>query len=103
MAHFSAPDSASTFEEAEIFQALTSINGDKAPNPDGFTMTFFQACQSVVRGDIINFFKYFHASGGFGKSLNATFIALITKTVGAVNIKDFRPISLIGKWVQNFG
>ena len=44
MAHFSAPDSASTFEEAEIFQAPTSINGDKAPNPDGFTMTFFQAC-----------------------------------------------------------
>lgn len=44
MAHFSAPDSASTFEEAEIFQALTSINGDKAPNPDGFTMTFFQIC-----------------------------------------------------------
>ena len=50
----------------------------------------------MVRDDIINFFNYFHASGGFGKSLNATFIALITKKIGAVNMKDFRPLSLIG-------
>lgn len=50
----------------------------------------------MVRDDIINFFNYFHASGGFGKSINATFIALIAKKVRAVNIKDFRPISLIG-------
>jgi hypothetical protein len=28
--------------------------------------------------------------------LNATFIALIPKKVGAVDLKDFRPISLVG-------
>uniref|UniRef100_A0A2N9FGG2 Reverse transcriptase domain-containing protein n=1 Tax=Fagus sylvatica TaxID=28930 RepID=A0A2N9FGG2_FAGSY len=34
--------------------------------------------------------------GQFEKSLNATFIALIPKKPTTVNIKDFRPISLIG-------
>ena len=32
----------------------------------------------------------------FEKSLNASFLALIPKKVDAVEIKDFRPISLVG-------
>ena len=31
----------------------------------------------------------------FGKSLNATFMDLISKKVGALEVKDFRPISLV--------
>ena len=34
-------------------------------------------------------------AGSFEKSLNATFLALIPKKVGAVEVKDFRPISLV--------
>jgi hypothetical protein len=41
-------------------------------------------------------FKEFHTNGKFEKSLNATFISLIPKKAGAVEIKDFRPISLVG-------
>jgi hypothetical protein len=37
----------------------------------------------------------FHAHGNFEKSINATFIALIPKKPGALECKDFRPISLI--------
>ena len=40
-------------------------------------------------------FKEFHESGKFEKSFNATFVALIPKKAGAMEIKDFRPISLI--------
>jgi tripartite-type tricarboxylate transporter receptor subunit TctC len=40
-------------------------------------------------------FKEFHGSGKFEKSINATFVALIPKKVGAVEIKDFCPISLV--------
>ena len=40
-------------------------------------------------------FHYFHVSGQFEKSLNATFIALIPKKAAAMEIKDFRPISLV--------
>ena len=41
-------------------------------------------------------FQNFHTLVVFGKSLNVSFLALIPKKVDAVEIKDFRPISLVG-------
>ena len=84
------------FEKEEIIEALKEVEGDKAPGPDGFTMAFFQKCWSVLEGDILAFFKDFHRQCVFEKSLNATFLCLIPKKTNAVNIKDFRPISLVG-------
>uniref|UniRef100_A0A2N9I2D6 Reverse transcriptase domain-containing protein n=1 Tax=Fagus sylvatica TaxID=28930 RepID=A0A2N9I2D6_FAGSY len=59
------------FEEDEVLGVVHGFVGDKAPGPDGFPMAFFQ-------------------------SLNATFLALIPKKSDAVEVKDFRPISLVG-------
>lgn len=42
----------------------------------------------------MNFFHSFHNRGMFEKSLNTTFISRIPKIVGAVELKDFRPISI---------
>ena len=42
------------------------------------------------------FFDNFHRSSEFERSLNASFLSLITKKNSALNIKDFRPISLVG-------
>ena len=42
------------------------------------------------------FFIIFFAIGQFEKSLNATFITLIPKKHVAREIRDFRPISLVG-------
>ena len=41
-------------------------------------------------------FEEFYKCGKFEKSLNASFIALIHKKHKASNIRDFRPISLVG-------
>ena len=41
-------------------------------------------------------FHMFHMQGHFEKSLNATFLALLPRKSGAMEIKDFRPISLVG-------
>ena len=41
-------------------------------------------------------FHHFFAKGQFEKSLNATFITLIPKKNEAIEVKDFRPISLVG-------
>ena len=41
-------------------------------------------------------FSDFHARGVFQKSLNATFLCLLTKMARADDIKNFRPISLMG-------
>ena len=38
------------FTEDEIHVALMEMNGDKAPGPDGFTMTFWQSCWDFVKG-----------------------------------------------------
>ena len=44
----------------------------------------------------MNFFAEVHTHCKFEKSLDASFIALIPKKQNASNIRDFRPISLIG-------
>lgn len=37
------------FDEEEVMGATRSLNGDKAPGPDGFSLDFFQSCWEVVR------------------------------------------------------
>jgi hypothetical protein len=46
--------------------------------------------------DIVEVFNDFHVGGLFEKSLNVLFILLIPKIPGAISLKDFRPISLMG-------
>ena len=46
--------------------------------------------------DVLAVFEEFYLHSKFEKSLNATFITLIPKKNGAPNIRDFRPISLVG-------
>jgi len=72
------------------------MEGDKAPGPDGFTMAFFHKCWSVVEKDVMAFFDHFLRSSEFEWSLNAFFLSLIPKKNNALNVKDFRPISLVG-------
>uniref|UniRef100_A0A2N9IRA3 Reverse transcriptase domain-containing protein n=1 Tax=Fagus sylvatica TaxID=28930 RepID=A0A2N9IRA3_FAGSY len=84
------------FELEEVVQVLKDVQGDKAPGPDGYTMAFFQKCWSVLEKDVMDFFGEVHTYCKFEKSLNTTFLSLIPKKVDAINIRDFRPISLIG-------
>ena len=41
-------------------------------------------------------FKEFYLHGTFQRSLNSTFLLLIPKKEGAEDLRDFRPISLVG-------
>ena len=84
------------FMKEEVIQVLREMEGDKAPGPDGFTMAFFQKCWSVVEKDVMDVFDYFHRHSMFERYTNASFLTLIPKKCNAVNIKDFRPISLVG-------
>ena len=72
------------------------MEGDKAPGLDGFSLAFYHHCWEVVERDVLAVFEEFYQHSKFEKSLNATFIALIPKKNGASNIRDFRPISLVG-------
>jgi hypothetical protein len=81
------------FKENEVFEVVQAMNGDKVPGLDGFSLAFIKACWVVLKEDIMVVFKEFHSTRSFDKSLNATFISLIPKKVGAVDLKDFRPQS----------
>lgn len=41
-------------------------------------------------------FKEMHKARSFTKALNSTFLVLIAKVEGVVNVKEFLPISLVG-------
>lgn len=50
----------------------------------------------MIKRDVLASFNEFAQKGKFVKSLNASFIVLIPKKVEAIELKDFRPISLMG-------
>ena len=60
------------------------------------TMASLQHNWATHKEDVMNTFAEFLSSGKFVASLNFTFIDLIPNKAGVVDIKDFRPISLVG-------
>ncbi|GKV50623.1 hypothetical protein SLEP1_g57323 [Rubroshorea leprosula] len=84
------------FSVEEIEEGLRSCDGSKAPGPDGFNFNFLKFAWHCIKEDFINFFSEFHRNGKLVRGLNSSFIALIPKKLNAVELKDFRPISLIG-------
>ena len=81
---------------SQVAGVVAGFNGDKAPGPDGFSMGFFQCCWDILNPDVMAVLNYFHGLSSFEKSLNATFVSLIPKKTEALEVKDFRPISLVG-------
>ena len=84
------------FIEDEVWAALDELNEEKALSPDGFIVAFWQFSWNIVKKDVMAVFKDFFDMGKFVKSLNSTFIVMIPKKEGAEDLKDFRPISLVG-------
>ncbi|XP_028054290.1 uncharacterized protein LOC114258520 [Camellia sinensis] len=48
------------FTKFEMWVAVKSCDGNKAPGPDGFNLTCIQKCWSVMKHDFMNFMKEFH-------------------------------------------
>jgi hypothetical protein len=65
------------------------MDGDKAPRPYGFPIAF-QSCWAIVKDDLMRLFHNFHEHGWFEKSLNATFIVLIPKRIGQLEVREFQ-------------
>ena len=43
------------FSKEEVVKVLQDMEGDKAPSPDSFTMTFFQKCWSYMETNVMAF------------------------------------------------
>lgn len=78
---------------SRIFDDLWSRRRDKTPGPDGFNIVSFQEFWHIMNKDIVDFFQDLHEGRSF---VNTTFLVLIAKFGGVCNIKNFKPISLVG-------
>ncbi|WVZ52345.1 hypothetical protein U9M48_003417, partial [Paspalum notatum var. saurae] len=84
------------FTEEEVWATITDLPMDKSPGPDGFTGRFYRSCWSVMKGDImlaLAAIQEGHVSRF--RMLNTAFITLLLKKVDAIQVKDYRPISMI--------
>ena len=84
------------FTEEEILAAISGLNGDKAPGPNGFLLAFWSFCWDFMKDEVMGFFREFFEHSQFVKSLNATFLVLIPKGSSVEDLKDLKHISLMG-------
>ena len=80
----------------EIKEAVWSCDPSKAPGPDGFNMNFIRKSWEVIGDEFQHMVIEFFETGQLLRKLNMTWVALIPKFEGAQEIKDFRPISMVG-------
>ncbi|KAM0869563.1 hypothetical protein ACQ4PT_040591 [Festuca glaucescens] len=96
-------DLGSIFTEDEVWGVIREMQPDCAPGPDGFSGGFYQRAWPIIKRDIMAaVLKLFVGDGrGFGK-LNGAIITLIPKRLEAVEVGDYRPISLVHSFAKLF-
>ena len=83
------------FSPEEVGRAIISMKAGSAPGPDGLPVAFFQKFWNVLKPVIMPMFHEFYV-GTFGMSrINYGIITLIPKVFGAVDIRQFRPMTVI--------
>ena len=95
MQHHDLSDLDAPFSEEEVWATIKDMHLDKAPGLDGFTRRFYKSCWSIIKADAIHrghVFKF--------RLLNTAYVTLLPKKVDAVEVKDFRPISLIHSFAK---
>ncbi|KAK3189699.1 hypothetical protein Dsin_029260 [Dipteronia sinensis] len=67
------------FSGEEVWLAVCSCDGNKAPGPDGLNLGFVRHNWAAIQEDFMKFIHEFHKDSSIVKELNKTFIALIPK------------------------
>nr|XP_025703912.1 uncharacterized protein LOC112805796 [Arachis hypogaea] len=79
--------------EDEIKQAAFSMDGSRAPGPDGLNGLFYQNHWSTISNDVCAVVKNFFQGGSIPKQINETQVVLIPKIKQAETLNQLRPIS----------
>jgi hypothetical protein len=89
------------FSEDKIWNTIKTLSSDKAPGPDGFTGRFYKVAWQVIRVDFMAAVGRM-MQGDVNKLhlLNSAYITLLPTTAEAVEVKDYRPISLIHSFAR---
>ena len=80
----------------EIQDALDSCDPSKAPGYDGFNLKFIKKLWPVIEDDFCAYISRFFETGRLHESFNTTWIVLIPKKKGILEVSEYRPISLVG-------
>jgi hypothetical protein len=68
---------------------------NKASDPDGFSVEFYQFFWKIVKDDLIQLFQFFHKGELHIYSLNFRIITHLPKTNNVIHIQQFHPICLL--------
>nr|GEX23617.1 RNA-directed DNA polymerase, eukaryota, reverse transcriptase zinc-binding domain protein [Tanacetum cinerariifolium] len=86
-----------TVSKEELKRAVWECGKDKSPGPDGLSFSFYRQFWSSIKNDVFAAVSHFFTFRDIPNGCNSCFIALIPKVPDANLVKDFRPISLIGR------
>jgi hypothetical protein len=92
-----------SFTKSEIKEVVFGSYPEGSLGPDGLPFIFYQKFWDIVKPDIINMVKAFHAGKLDLFRINFANITLIPKTDNASDMKNYRPISLLNCSFKIFG
>ena len=84
------------FSLEEIEGVVKDSDGDKSPGPYGFNFAFVKKNWYLLKGEVRIMFDQFHENEVIPKAMLPYFVALIPRINSPLEVKDFRPISLLG-------
>jgi hypothetical protein len=74
------------FSISEIKEAIDDMPADKAPGPDGFSISFFRSCWDIIKDDLIRAINAFsELSASNFHIINTANIVLLPKKDGGVH------------------
>jgi hypothetical protein len=89
------------FSKKEVWKTIKQLPSGKAPSPDGFTGGFYKTYWSVIKSDIMTAMSALWSRKFLNfDNLNHAYITLIPTVVGAKQVKEFRPISLVHSFAK---
>ena len=80
----------------EIRNAVWECDPSKAPGYDGFNLKFIKELLREVSDDFVKCILDFFVTSRMSRKLNMTWVTLIRKVDDGQEIKDYRPISMVG-------
>ncbi|KAK8293964.1 hypothetical protein V6Z12_D06G223100 [Gossypium hirsutum] len=84
------------FSEEEVWGILQTVDGSRAPWPDGINLNFFKRYWSILKGQIMETVNKFFDGKEWDPNLNHSFVTLVPKVQAPSGLGYFRSISLVG-------
>lgn len=81
-------------EMEEVIKAVWTLHPDKAPGPDGFSISFYRLFWEVICRDLMKIIHWVHRKKKIGGCTNSTFLSLLPKETWPLSFSRFRPVSL---------